>query len=181
MLVGLAKPSVTSSTTPWHYPVITTHAIGVTPFWFWFTSLVTTVASIIYEEYSTVNVSAFPITSFTFSNIAYLFPHVGFHLYIKKAFNSFTLILFNWNTCGGGGEGGVLLIGNGDIIRIFNGIYSKINFHLVTRLPSHFILLMSQSGYCSSTITHFKILFIRNKNEFRRTTSRRWSAWLNPK
>ena len=38
----------------------------------------------------------------------------------------------------------------------------------------------SKSGYCSSTITFFKS-FLRNENDFRKTTNRRWSVWLNPK
>ena len=38
-----------------------------------------------------------------------------------------------------------------------------------------------QSGYSSSTITYFKNKFIRNENEFRKTTGRRWRALLKPK
>ena len=39
----------------------------------------------------------------------------------------------------------------------------------------------SQSGYYSFTISYLKIQFLRHDIEFRKTSGRRWSAWLNPK
>ena len=78
-------------------------------------------------------------------------------------------------------RGQVLLIGNGAIIKICNGIYFNINFYFVIRFPSRFIFISSQSGYCSSTITYFLNLLFRNKNEVQSIAGRRRSVCLNLK
>ena len=68
--------------------------------------------------------------------------------------------------CRRGGGGQLLIIGNGAIVRSYNGIYFNVNFYFVICLPSNFKFVISESEYWSSTITYLFILISAAKFDF---------------